>query len=1017
MRYRMLAAVSLLIAACAGSEPQPALTISPSGNQTATGPVTITASPADLANDITWSSTVPGTLSGDKGLTVVYHPPPSTQPVTVTASARGQTKTVTFTSQSQQLPPQAIGPTLSAEVNVTYDQYDIPHIFCANQNDCYAVQGYIQAQDRLFQLDFFRRAAEGRAAELVGHALLDQDKQFLALFATRDGERIETKLAAALDVDTKAKVDAFVSGVNAYLTVLRQTPTLMPQEYAQISAGLTPADIPDWSAPDTLAVARLLQFQESESITKETSYTFFALTFGQGPLADAGRVSAYLRPVQPIQAFPLAPTDPTSIPGRPPTALPAATVAGSAPGLAQLHAQMRELHESFRILSTNPGSNDWVVDASHSATGHAMVANDPHLSLQYPPLFHLAALTASDSSGLDVVGGALPGVPGVLIGRGKHVGWGVTTVLYDVNDLYEEIVDPTCTPTPCVKWGSGANVQNVPTILAHGQPGQQPGQPYSIKVRGENPVTFPVLVVPHHGPFIQYDPAADPTSAISLRWTGHEVTQDLKAILDLDNADSVGDLTSTGNTAFKALSNWAVAALNFVLADDQRNIGYDPHALVPNRPWAGTAPSGSPLLPWLLLPSDKSAEWGSGNAGDNCATTPAVPGPCWVSDDKLPHGVNPAKGYFATANSDPAGYTGHPNSPFGSSIDPTLYPYLSFDWSDPTAVRYARVAQLLSQKTANGGKVSLADMQAIQSDHALMLAALFDPLYPADTGPVVSALPAADQQAYGNAHGLLTQWKADGYDCPTGLTNANPNSAAVTDAKQLRDSAACLLFHAFLRKLLHNVFDDDFAVVTAAHGSPFSGDAGAEIRAMLFMLGTANTHSFCDDVMAVDSPPTSFAVVTAKTCEQQAVTALLTAAGALQNAYGSDTNKWLWGRVHTMTAQDVLEPLIGTPFQAGPFARPGGALTVDVGNPDDPGSSPLGFSYSHGSNLRFIAVMDPDPTNAQVKMQLPGPERDAPVVFSSSLNLLNLYVQNQYFDFLYGHQVDNKGLPTQRFTP
>ncbi|TMB09462.1 MAG: penicillin acylase family protein, partial [Deltaproteobacteria bacterium] len=149
MRYRMLAAGFLLIAACAGSEPQPKLTISPSGNQTATGPVTITASPADLANDITWSSTVPGTLSGDKGLTVVYHPPPSTQPVTVTATARGQTATVTFTSQSPQLPARAIAG-LSANVDVTYDQYDIPHIFCANQNDCYAVQGYIQAQDRLF---------------------------------------------------------------------------------------------------------------------------------------------------------------------------------------------------------------------------------------------------------------------------------------------------------------------------------------------------------------------------------------------------------------------------------------------------------------------------------------------------------------------------------------------------------------------------------------------------------------------------------------------------------------------------------------------------------------------------------------------------------------------------------------------------------------------------------------------------------------------------------------------------
>ena len=195
MRYRMLAAGSLLIAACAGSEPQPKLTISPSGNQTATGPVTITASPADLANDITWSSTVPGTLSGDKGLTVVYHPPPSTQPVTVTATARGQTATVTFTSQSPQLPARAIAG-LSANVDVTYDQYDIPHIFCANQNDCYEVQGYIQAQDRLFQLDFFRRAAEGRAAELVGHALLDQDKQFLRFVENNDlkpGESIEVE--------------------------------------------------------------------------------------------------------------------------------------------------------------------------------------------------------------------------------------------------------------------------------------------------------------------------------------------------------------------------------------------------------------------------------------------------------------------------------------------------------------------------------------------------------------------------------------------------------------------------------------------------------------------------------------------------------------------------------------------------------------------------------------------------------------------------------------------------------
>src|SRR5256885_164801 len=216
MRTRMLAAVSLVLAACAGSEPEPALTITPSGNQTASGPVTITAGPVSIANEVTWTTTVAGTISGDKGPSVVYHPPPSTQPVTVTAAARGQTKTVTFTTQSTALPGHTITG-LTGNVDVTYDQYDIPHIFCASQNDCFAVQGYIQAQDRLFQMDLFRRTAEGKLAELVGAVQVGQDKQLLTLFVTRDGARIQDKLVAALDTETKAKLDAFAGGGNAYL--------------------------------------------------------------------------------------------------------------------------------------------------------------------------------------------------------------------------------------------------------------------------------------------------------------------------------------------------------------------------------------------------------------------------------------------------------------------------------------------------------------------------------------------------------------------------------------------------------------------------------------------------------------------------------------------------------------------------------------------------------------------------------------------------------------------------------
>src|SRR6267142_1506431 len=193
MRTRMLAAVSLILAACAGSENPPTLSITPSGMQAVSGPVTVTASPPSLTNDLTWSLSGPGTISGTKGISVVYRPavpanPP--QPATVTVTAGSQTASVTFTSQTPQQPSHAIAG-LTGNVDVTYDQYDIPHIFCSSKNDCYAVQGYIQA---------------------------------------------------------------LTNGVNAYIAFLKQNVTLLPQEYAQFPGPPTPNDIPDWALEDTLAI-------------------------------------------------------------------------------------------------------------------------------------------------------------------------------------------------------------------------------------------------------------------------------------------------------------------------------------------------------------------------------------------------------------------------------------------------------------------------------------------------------------------------------------------------------------------------------------------------------------------------------------------------------------------------------------------------------------------------------------------------------------------------------------------
>ena len=685
MRTRMLAAACVFMVACAGSEPQPTLSISPSGAQTISAPVLITASPPQLANDVAWSLSGPGALSGTSGGQVTYRPPvPATAtPATVTATARGQTATVTFTGQTPQQ-AKAVIPTLTADVNVTYDQFDIPHVFCAVPADCFAVQGYLQAQDRLFQMDLFRRTAEGRLAELVGAVEAAQDQQFLTLFITRDLKRIEDQLVAALSTEIATDVNAYSAGVNAYLAFLAAHPTLMPQEYAQLPGVVTPGDIPPWSPQDTLAIGRLQQFQLSETIEKETGYGLFALTFGPGGAhQDLARFGAYVLPAQPVNGFTLSATDFSN-----PSSPPAGAIVGPRPfdftgtasGLGAVHAQMRELNALFGSIREGAGSNNWVVDGAHSATGLSMVANDPHLSLQYPPLFHLSAMTSADGK-LNVTGGSFPGVPGALVGRGAHVGWGVTVVGYDVTDLYQEqLTNCGVGPLPC----NTVHFNNADVPLA--------AKTYQVKVKGEaTPRNVTVLVVPHHGPIINFDPAHQ--TAISMRWTGHEVTADLEGFLGLIEATAVGtDTDAVGSgTAFGALKNYAIGAQNFVLADDTGHIGYDPHALVPLRPWATTSP------PWFPLPGDGSAEWGSGIAGDNCggsgATAPAVPGPCWVPDNQLPRGLNPpgSKGYYATANSDPAGYTGHASSPFNSTVDPSLYPYLSFDWDDPTDIRLPRL--------------------------------------------------------------------------------------------------------------------------------------------------------------------------------------------------------------------------------------------------------------------------------------------------------------------------------------
>jgi penicillin amidase len=969
----------VVAAACGGSDPEPSLTITPGtgGALEVTAPTEFTAQLVNIDEPVTWTVTGGGWLSSPTGTHTVFVPPPGVGSETLTATAGALTATVTITSGPQVIDAATI-PGLSAPVTVQWDAQDIPHVKCAQANDCFAVQGYVQAHDRLYSMDFLRHVARGRLAEMIGVAGLSQDVQLRTLFVTRDGQALASALVAATDPSTKATLDAFTAGVNAYLTELKTTQGTSPLrgEYAQLPYRLTANDLELWSDEDTWAIARLNQFQLSESIEAEVANGQFYQAFAA---TAPDKVAAWIRAAAPTteRAHTLAPAQAAVTAARAPT--PASSMQAWAGVLAKTYASMTQLRDALRPVNADVGSNNWVIAGAKSATGEAMVANDPHLGLQYPPLFHLSTLTSTNPDDhLDVAGGAFPGLPGALVGRGKHVGWGVTVVGYDVTDVYLDQLAP-CDTSPaglCAQTTTGpVPMLPVPqTFKVRTADGLVAASALSLPA-AQQPPAF-VLINPMHGPVISFDQTTG--AATTVRWTGHEgTTQDLRAFLGLDVATDV-------DSAMDALAYYATGAQNFVLADDQGNIAYDPHALVPVRRFADPAVVGANVQPpWFPVRGDGTAEWGDGVA-DCAAANAAQTAACWIADATLPQGKNPAKGYFFTANSDPTatGVTDDNN--------PLLHqPYLSFDWDDSTGFRATRIDELIAGKLANGGTLSLDDMQAIQADHVSRPGKAFV--------TVIDALPASGDASVTAARGVLDAWATNGYDCPSGLLGSDPVQSAVdTQPAIVANSAGCFLFHVFLRHLAANVFADDL-------GAEGYGSLNA-IKAMLYMLvelGPTDTtgSSFCDDAGGASH-----------TCGDQVLIALGQAYDELVAAYGADTSAWTWGRVHTMQPVPLLA-LITTDFSPGPYARPGGAFTVDVGTPSIAASG-LDFAYSSGSNVRHISVMGATPI---VKMQLPGPERDVPAFFEGP-DLLGQYVLNQYFDFAFGDQIDAVAVSTQTFS-
>jgi penicillin G amidase len=281
-------------------------------------------------------------------------------------------------------------PGLQAPVTVRRDEHGIPHLRASSLPDAMRAQGYVTAQDRLWQMDVMRRAALGELADAFGEGALRADREMRTLGLNRAAR----DAAGLLPPDVRAALESYAAGVNAFIDAQGDA---LPIEFRLLRYRPRP-----WAVVDTLAVGKLLARDLAGGWEQEAYRALFA-----------DRLPPDVQDV-------LYPT--------------------RFPGDYLLFGRDARPPADSAAEETPRGSNNWVLSGAHTATGRPLLANDPHLGLGVPSIWTTVHLQAPD---LDVAGVTLPGTPGVILGRNRRIAWGCTNVQDDSADLYAEEFDPT----------------------------------------------------------------------------------------------------------------------------------------------------------------------------------------------------------------------------------------------------------------------------------------------------------------------------------------------------------------------------------------------------------------------------------------------------------------------------------------------------------------------------------------------------------------------------------------------
>ena len=550
---------------------------------------------------------------------------------------------------------------LSAPVIVRRDAHGVPHIEAANEEDLFMAQGYVTSQDRLWQMDLFRRNANGELAEIIGSSMVKHDRAQRVLQIRNTARRIYANLSPA----DRARLDDYARGVNLFIAQHQDT---LPPEFKLL--GYRP---PPWSGVDSVSIGlTMVQMLDTHWETKLSRELISA------KLNDP-KLEADLYPVGSWRDHP-----PTGVLENPslPHIKPARVSGDDDEGRSQASAApiAHEDTLALRALLGLPvcsgcalGSNNWVIAGSHTASGKPLLSNDMHLGLSEPNIWYMADLKASGSHGapgFHAAGVTLPGMPCIIAGHNEHVAWGFTALYADVQDLYIEKLQGNNYETGDESWK--------PLTVDH----------EIIKVRGGKDVLLDVQFT-EHGPLL--NPLfTKETRPIALKWTLYDPTLNSLPLYQLNVASNWKEFSA-------ALATWSWPTQNVVYSDDQGHIAYHAIGKVPIRGGIGTLfdkPIPHDLMDlryeWnILIPTNKKTPQSYRIVyGDTLHP--------YIPYDQMPNAFDPPSGFLATANS-------------RVTNDKSPYP-LTHEWVEP--YRAERIYKLLEGRD----HLTPADLLSVQTD-------------------------------------------------------------------------------------------------------------------------------------------------------------------------------------------------------------------------------------------------------------------------------------------------------------